>query len=76
MSFPSSKDNAGGMQGTKGRRVVFGMGGVGWVMGPESTRLPAVALGLGMWGLKGFLTNCSVCSRFSRMNWEMESSQE
>jgi hypothetical protein len=41
---PSSKDKAEGVEGTEGRGVVFRRAGFWWVMGPESTRLPAAAL--------------------------------
>ena len=48
--------------------------GIWWLMGGESAGLPAAALGLQRW--EGVLTNCSECSRFSRMDQEMVSSLE
>ena len=46
--FRSSKDQAEGIRGMEGRRVVFKRAGFWWVMGSESTRLPAAAPGLGL----------------------------
>ena len=66
---PSSKDMTEGVE-------ILGGWGFCWVMGPETTMLPAAALTLEVQELRGFLTNCSECSRSSRMDWDMESSQE
>jgi hypothetical protein len=73
---PSSKDQAKWVEGMEGRGVVFRRAGFWWVMAPKSTRLPTATLGLGVGGLRGFLTNCSECSKSFRMDWDMESSQE
>ena len=44
------------------------------MMGGESARPPAAALGLQRWD--GVLTNYTECNRFSRMDQEMVSSLE
>jgi hypothetical protein len=65
----------GGWGGRDRRGVVFSRVGVWRVMGPDSSRLPAAALGLGkkcVW----VLTNCSKCSRSCKMDQDMESSWE
>jgi hypothetical protein len=72
--YPGNKNQAEEVGGMEGREVVCGRVGFSWVMGPESTRLPAAAQGLGA-GVC-VLTNCSECSRSSGIYQDMESSGE
>jgi hypothetical protein len=43
------------------------------MMGPESTRLPEAAPGLGRGGGRKVLTNCSECSRSSNTKFALGS---
>ena len=69
---PSRKDLAERAEGTEGEWYSGGRG-YWWVMGLQSTGLPTAALGLWKGGV---LTNCSECSRSSRIGHDMVYSLE
>ena len=72
-SAPAERTRREGQKGQKGSSIRGA--GVWWVMGPESTGLPAAALGL-QEGVGEVLTYCSDCRGFSRMDQVIVSSME
>ena len=55
--------------------MVFAKVGVLVGDGAGVHQAPSSSSGTGGWRVRRFLTNCSECSRSSRMDWDMESSQ-
>ena len=71
---PSIKDQVEGMKEMEGRRVGIQEGGCFVVDVSRVHQAPSSSSGTGV-GVKGFLTNCSECSRSTRMGTDMVSSQ-
>ena len=65
-----------GVEGMEGRGVEFGRAEVLVGDGSQVQQAPNSSTGTWGWGARVILTNYSEGSRYSRMDWNMDSSQE
>jgi hypothetical protein len=73
---PSNTYQGKGVGGMEGRGVEFGRAEVLVGDGSQVQQAPNSSTGTWGWGARVILTNYSEGSRYSRMDWNMDSSQE